>query len=319
MTGDPNADQSPRSPSDEERFAALRAHSPRAALMDRLDLLEGGIPGVAAYQAALRLLPNGARSSGMRPPAGARWNRAEGAWEVDHAVAMRLWEPPGDAGLPPREMVDAFLAGYVERTGDDEERRLVEQLYAEAEQRLSELGGAREVFPANTQAEADAVAERYGYGKLVQTITLDAPSGSYVFAFTLVVVFALLGTVLLFQWGDDTSARVGGIGLYLAAAATIVLGFVPLPRGRPRRPAPQLFVFRGGIVFGDDGLLDPYAWPDLELRQKVVTATVGSDQHEVRSKVLWISPRGRSKEFVVPSLHHRTVTDLARAGGATIS
>lgn len=45
MSEEPNVDRGPHSPSDEERLAAQRAHSPRAALMDRLSLLEGGIPG----------------------------------------------------------------------------------------------------------------------------------------------------------------------------------------------------------------------------------------------------------------------------------
>lgn len=319
MTGDPNADQSPHSPSDEERFAALRAHSPLAALRDRLDLLEGGIRGVAAYQAALRLLPKEAPHSEMMPPMGARWNRSEGAWEVDHVAAMRLWRGPGDTGLPPREMVDAFLAGYVERTGNDDERRLVEQLYAEAQQQLSEEGGAPEVFPGSTQAEADAVAERYGYGEPVQAITLDAPSGVFLLALVLVIVPAVLGTALLVESDGGTASRVGGIALYVVAVAAIFFGFVPLPLGRKRPPAPQLFVFRGGIVFAVNGLLDPYAWPDLELHQSVVTSTVGSDQREVSRDLLLIGPRGRSKTFVVPSFHHETVTDLARAGGATIS
>lgn len=319
MTGDPNADLNPRSPSDEERLAAQRARSPRAALMDRLDLLEGGIPGRAAYQAALRLLPKEPPYPGMAHPPGARWNEAAHAWEVDDAAAMQLWWAPGDGGLPPWEMVDAFLAGYVERTGDDDERRLVEQLYAEAERQPSEPSSASEASPGNTQAEAAAVAERYGYGGLVQTITLDAPSGLFGLALILVIVPALLGTVLLFQSDGGTASRVGGIVLYVVAAAAVFLGFVPLPLGRPRPPVPRLFVFRGGIVFAVDGLLDPYAWPDLELHQSVVTSTVGSDQREVRRNVLWIGPRGRSKQFVVPSLLHETMTDLARAGGATIS
>ncbi|MGI5187633.1 hypothetical protein ACQEVI_05745 [Promicromonospora sp. CA-289599] len=319
MTGDPNTDRSPRSPSDDERLATQRAHSPRVALMDRLDLLAGGIRGAAAYQAALRLLPNGARSSGTKPPPGARWNRTEGAFEVDHAAAMRLWEPRDGAGLPPREMVDAFLAGYVERTGDDVERQLVLELYAEAEQRLADRGGAAEIFPASTRDEAATVAERYGYGKLVQTITLDTSSGTFLLALVLVVVPALLGTMLLFQSDGGTSSRVGGIALYVVAVAAIFFGFVPLPLGRPRPPDPQLFVFRGGIVFAVNGLLDPYAWPDLELYQSAVTSTVGQDQREVRTNMLVISSRGRSMRFVVPSFHHETVTDLARAGGASIS
>jgi hypothetical protein len=165
-------------------------------------------------------------------------------------------------------------------------------LYAEAEQRLSEQGGAPEVSPGNTQAEAAAVAERYGYGELVQTITLDAPTRTFVLALVLVVVPALLGTVLLFQSDGGTSSRVGGIVLYVVAAAAI---------------------------FGVNGFLDPYAWPDLELYQSVVTSTVGSAQREVSTDLLLIGPRGRSKTFVVPSLHHETVTDLARAGGAAIS
>lgn len=310
-----NADRSPRSATDEERLAALRALSPRTALMDRLDLLDGGIPGAAAYQAALRLLPKEARYPAMKQPPGARWNEYDGAWEVDHGAAMDLWSPRGGVGLPPREMVDAFLAGYVERTGDDGERRLVEELYAEAEQRLSEQGNAREVFPASTSAEAAAVAERYGYGELVQTITLDAPARLFGLAAVLVVVPALLGTVLLFESDGSTASRVGGIALYVVAAAAAVLGFVPLRRPLP---APRLFVYRGGVVFGVNGLLDPYAWPDLELSESVVSSTVGSAQREVRSNLLTIGPRGRSKTFVVPSLHHTTVTDRARAGGATI-
>lgn len=80
-------------------WSAQRAPSPRAALMDRLSLLEGGIPGAAAYQAALRLLPKGPRSSGTKPPPGARWNRTEGAWEVDHGAAMGLWDPRDGVGL----------------------------------------------------------------------------------------------------------------------------------------------------------------------------------------------------------------------------
>ncbi|MFD6141167.1 hypothetical protein [Promicromonospora sp. NPDC060271] len=206
------------------------------------------------------------------------------------------------------------------RSPSDEERPAaqpeVEQACAEAEQ--PEPGSAPETFPGHTQAEAETVAERYGYGRLVQTITL-APSRLLGLVFVLVVVLALLGTVLLFRSDGGTTARVGGIAFYLAAAATAVLGLVPLPLRRPRPPVPRLFVFRCGVVFGVDGLLAPYAWPDLELRQTVVTSTGGSDQREVRRQVLWIGPRGRSKRFAVPSLHHKTVTDLARAGGATIS
>lgn len=181
---------------------------------------------------------------------------------------------------------------------------------------MSEQGSAREIFPESTPAEAAAVAEQYGYGELVQTITLDAPSRLFGLALILVVVPALLGTVLLFESGGGTAAQVGGIVLYVVAAAAAVLGFVPLRRPQP---APGMFVYRGGIVFGVNGMLDPYAWPDLELYRSVVTSTVGSDQREVRTNLLLIGPRGRSTTFVVPSLHHGSVTDLARAGGATIS
>jgi hypothetical protein len=314
MTGDPNTDQSPHSPSDDERLAALRAHSPRAALMDRLDLLEGGIPGAAAYQAALRLLPKNAPPAGAKPPAGARWNRAEGAWEVDHAAAMRLWDPPGGVGLPPREMVDAFLTGYAERTGDDGERRLVEELYAEAEQRLADQGGVAESFPETTRAEAAAVAERYGYGELVETITLGGSPGTLGLALTLAVVPAFLGALLLFRSDGDMLPLVGGIALLAVAAAALAWGLVS--QRKPRRAPKLLFVFTDGVVFGVNGLLDPYAWRDLELHDASVSSTVGLNPRELRTDLLMIGPRGRSMQFVVPSEYRNTVADLGRAGGA---
>lgn len=318
MTSEPNADRSPHSPSDEERLAAQREHSPRAALMDRLSLLEGGIPGVAAYQAALRLLPEGPRSSGTKPPPGVRWNRAEGGWEVDHVAAMRLWDPRDGVGLPPREMVDAFLTGYAERTGDDSERELVEQLYAEAEQRLADGSDAPESPSAAIgPAEASAVAERYGYGELVETVTFDASSRTIGFTLILAFVPALFAYLLLSQADGETLPIVGGVALLVAAVAALLWGLVPLRR--VRRAAPQLFVYTGGVVFADDGFLDPYAWPDVELHETTVTRTVGSDQREVREDLLLIGPRVKSTQFLVPSGHRRTVAAAARTGGATIS
>ncbi|MFC4632152.1 hypothetical protein ACFO6V_28175 [Promicromonospora alba] len=316
MTGDPNADHSPHSPSDEERLAALRAHSPRAALMDRLSLLEGGIPGIAAYQAALRLLPNGARSSGTKPPPGTRWNRAEGAWEVDHVAAMRLWEPRDGVGLPPREMVDAFLTGYAERTGDDGERQLVEQLYAEAERRLAEGSGAPESSSGISPAEASAVAARYGYGELVETVTFDASSRTIGFTLLLAFVPAVFAYLLLTQADGETLPIVGGTALLVAAVAALLWGLVPLRR--VRQAAPQLFVFKDGVVFAVEGFLDPYAWQDVDLHETTVTSTVGSDQREVREDLLLIGPRGKSAQFLVPMRHRRTIAAAARAGGATI-
>lgn len=316
MTHEPNADRSPRSPSGEERLAALRAHSPRTALLDRLSVLEGGIPGAAAYRAAQRLLPKEPPHPGMKPSPGAHWNTTEAVWEVDHAAAMELWEPRGDAGLPPAEMVDAFLAGYVERTGDVGERELVEQLYAEAEQELADRGGVAERSPAN-KAEALAVAARYGFGALVETITLDAPSRMLGLVLTLVIVPAFFGIVLLLQSGGDALALGGGVALLAVAAAALVWGLVS--RRRPQQAAPQLFVFTHGIVFSVDGFLDPYVWTDLDLHETVVSSTAGSNPREIRTSLLVIGPRGRSMQFVVPSEYRQTVADLARAGGATIS
>jgi len=66
-----------------------------------------------------------------------------------------------------------------------------------------------------------------------------------------------------------------------------------------------------------DGVLDPCAWPDLEVVEKVLVSTVGSDQREVRQKVILIGPRDRSTQHAVPMSHHRTVVTLARDGGAT--
>jgi hypothetical protein len=317
MTEVPNADRSPRSPSDEERLAALRAHSPRTALMDRLYLLDDGIPGAAAYQAALRLLPKGGPSSVSKPPPGTRWNRAEGQWEVDHVAAMGLWEQRDGVSLPPAEMVDAFLTGYAERTGDDSERQLVEQLYAEAEQRLAEESGVPDDSSPFSPVEASAVAARYGYGELVEAITFDA--STRVVGFTLVLAFvpAFLGFMLLTQYDGETLPVVGGVALLAAAVAALLWGLVPVRR--VQKAAPQLFVFKDGVVFAVDGFLDPYVWPDMELDGMVVTSTVGSAQREVKEDLLFIRPRGKSAQFLVPSRHRTTVAEAARAGGATIS
>ena len=314
MTEEPNADRSPRTPSDEERLAAQRALSPRGALMDRLDHLEGGIPGAAAYQAAQRLLQNGTPSAGTL---GARWNAAEGVWEVDHAAAMRLWSPSDGVGLPPAEMVDAFLTSYAERTGDDSERRLVEELYAEAEQQLSDQDGTPESSPESARAEAVAVGERYGYGELVEAIALDASPRTLGLALILAFMPAFFGTMLVVQSDGETLPVVGGIALFVVAAVVLAWGFVPLHR--PRQVAPKLFVFRGGIVFGVNGLLDPYAWPDVELTETVVTSTVGSNRRKVREGLLMLGPPSRSARFLVPARHRATVAAVARAGGATTS
>ncbi len=113
-----------------------------------------------------------------------------------------------------------------------------------------------------------------------------------------------------------THPLASGIILTTVAAGILALGVVAL-----RRPKPvpqQLFLFTNGIVLGVDGVLDPYAWPDLELAEKVVVSTVGSKRREVREKVLLIGPLGRSAQFLVPSRHRDAVAALARAGGATI-
>jgi hypothetical protein len=51
----------------------------------------------------------------------------------------------------------------------------------------------------------------------------------------------------------------------------------------------------------------------------VVTSTVGSAQREVKEDLLFVRPRGKSAQFLVPSRHRTTVAAAARAGGATIS
>ncbi|WP_033442113.1 hypothetical protein [Saccharothrix sp. NRRL B-16314] len=316
MTGDPEADRSPRSATDEERLAAQRAVSPRVALMERLSLLEGEVPGAAAYQAARRLLPEEDPHPGMKPPPGAVWNPETGTWSVDHAAAMRLWSPDDGVGLPPSEMVDAFLTGYAERTGDDSARPLVEQLYAEAEKRLRDRGGAPESLSPSTKAEAVAVAGRHGFGEFVETVELDSSSRGFGVALAFAVLPAFFGVLLLFQADGDVLAVVGGVLLTVLAIGILALGVVAL-----RMPAPvprRLFLFTGGVVLGVDGVPDPYAWSDLELVERVVVSNVGSDHHEVREKLLLIGPLGRSTQFPVPSGHRETVVALGRAGGAVI-
>jgi hypothetical protein len=115
--------------------------------MERLSLLEGGVPGSAAYQAAQRLLTAGAALPESCAALARSWSAATGACSVDHAAAMRLWSPPDGVGLPPVEMVDAFLTSYAERSGDDSERPLIEELYAEAQAAAEHRGGAPESLP----------------------------------------------------------------------------------------------------------------------------------------------------------------------------
>nr|WP_232327903.1 hypothetical protein [Kibdelosporangium sp. MJ126-NF4] len=274
------------------------------------------MPGIAAYQAAHRLLPEGNSYPGMTPPPWAHWNQATGTWSVDHAAAMRLWSPSDGVSLPPAEMVDAFLTGYAERTGDDSARPLVEQLYAEAEKRLRDRGGAPETFPASNRAEAVAVGVRFGFGEFVETVALNSPSGRFGTALVVAVLPAFFGILLLFQANGDVLALVGGIILTAMVTGILVMGVVA--QRRPEPMSRQLFLFTGGIVFGVNGVLDPYAWPDLEVVEKVVVSNVGSDHHEVREKLLLVGPLGKSTQFVVPSPYRETVVALARAGGATI-
>jgi hypothetical protein len=271
--------------------------------------------GVAAYQAALRLLPAQDLHPGMKVPPWARWNPATGAWAVDHVAAMRLWSPADGVRLPPPEMVDAFLTGYVERTGDEGARRLVEQLYAEAEQRLVERGGAPETVAASTLTEAAAVAERHGYGEHVETVVINPWSRGFGTAVAFAVPPAVFGIWVLVAVDGDVLALVGGILLTALAAGLLALAVVAL---RQREPTPQrLFLFTGGVVLGVGGVLEPYAWPDLEVVVKTVVSTVGSGQNEVRQRVIMIGPVEQTAQYPIPSSHHRTVVTLARAGGAS--
>ncbi|MBE1470639.1 hypothetical protein [Kibdelosporangium phytohabitans] len=285
--------------------------------MERLNLLEGEVPGAAAYQAAHRLLPKQDSSAGTALPPWARWDEATGGWSVDHAVAMRLWSPSDGISLPPPKMVDSFLTGYAERTGDDSARPLIEQLYAEAEKRLRDGGGAPETLPSNDRADAVAVAERYGFGEFVETVVLGSPSGRFGIALVLAVLPAFFGILLLFQANGDALALVGGVVLTAVAAGILAMGVVA--RRRPKPLSRQLFLFTGGIVFGVDGVLDPYAWPDLEVVEKAVVSNVGSDHHEVRQKLLLVGPLGKSTQFIVPTPYRESVIALARAGGATMA
>lgn len=313
MTGEQDAARGPRSATDEERLSSRRAVSPRLALLERLNTLAGGIPGAAAYRAALWLLPDGPPSPTAPPPPGGRWDAENASWSVDHAAAMNLWSPRGGDGLPPVEMLDAFLADHVARTGDDGAREQVEQLYAEAVEEVAGPGRAPEAAPARTRAEVVAVADRYGYGDLVETISIDRSRG-FGGALAFAVLPAVAGVVVLFRAGGDTLALVGGILLCALAAGILALGVVALRSPIPA--AEQMFLFTGGVVHDTDGVLDPFAWPDLEVTTEVVVSTVGSDRHEVRETVLSIGLLARSVWFVVPQSYHRTVTDLATAGGA---
>jgi hypothetical protein len=228
---------------------------------------------------------------------------------------MRLWSPRGEVSLPPWEMVDAFLAAYAERTGDDSSRQVVEELYAEAEKQLRDRGGATETLSASTRAEAVAVAERYGHGEFVQVIEHGYAGGGFGLALGFAVVPAFFGVLLLFQANGDVLALVGGIILTVLAAG--ILAFGVAARRKPT-PAPrQLFLFTGGIVLGVDGVLDPYAWSDLELVKKVIVSNVGSDHHEVREEVLLLGPLTRATRFAIPSAHRASVVALGRAGGVT--
>lgn len=201
---------------DEERLAARSAVSPHLALLERLSILEGEIPGAAAYQAAKHLLEHGEPSSATVSRLGQR--DATGAWSVDHAAAMRLWSPDDGTGVPPREMLDAFLDSYAERTGDDGERPLIERLYAEtesAEAEKAEADGAKPA-PPSTVADAKAVADRYGYGAFVDTVELPstrrgsgffarrkiAPAGPRLFLFESGIVIGADGALDAYVWSD---------------------------------------------------------------------------------------------------------------------
>lgn len=311
-----HADRSPRSATDEERLAARRAVSPRNALLEQLSLLEGDVPGSAAFQAAQRLLPRDAGYPGTQAPPGTYWDQEAGAWAVDHSAAMRLWSPPDGVGLPPREMVDAFLTVYVERTGDDDARRRTDELYAEAERRLADNGGAPESFPVRTRAEAVAVAERYGYGELVTEADLTSTPLGFGMAVWCAAVSALFGLFLLLQSGGTGLALWSGIVLVALAGGILVAGAVVQRRRRPTVPR-QLFFFTGGVVLGIDGVLDAYAWPDLELVEADTVSDVEPDHQQVRSGVLLIGPRARADQLAVPSDRRDTVRALAAAGGAS--
>jgi hypothetical protein len=315
VTGEPDAGREPRSATDEERLIAQRAVSPRIALMDLLNQLQGEVPGVAAYQAAHWLLPKEPPQPGIKPPPGARWSWDTGTWSVDHPAAMRLWSRRDEVGLPPWEMVDAFLAAYAERNGDDTSRQVVEELYAEAEKQLRDRKGAPETLSASTHDEAVAVAERYGYGEFVQVIEHSYSDSGFGLALIFAVLPGFFGVLLLFQADGDVLALVGGILLTVPAAG--ILAFGVAARREPASVPRQLFLFTGGVVLGVDGVLDPYAWPDLELVTKVIVSNVGSDYHEVREKVLLLGPLARATQFAVPSAHRASVVALAGAGGAT--
>lgn len=247
MSGSSHSDPVPRSATDDERLAARRSVSARLELVERLRILDDGVPGAAAVQSAKRLLEKGAPSPETVADLRAQQN-ADGSWSFDHAAAMRLWavDEPGSrddrTDLPPRELLDAFLDNHAERTGDDSERAPIERLHAEAMKEDAE--GA---LPEITTADAAVVAEQYGYGEYAGTVDLAPASllrtlfsrrppdrtGPRLFLYTGGVVAGIGGALDAYAWHDlelhDHVETVGtGIEYRSTPRRTLLLG----PAGR---------------------------------------------------------------------------------------
>ncbi|MCS7475436.1 hypothetical protein ACFFQW_15430 [Umezawaea endophytica] len=133
-----------------------------------------------------------------------------------------------------------------------------------------------------------------------------------------VVAFAVLVAVCgVFSLTGAAFGVVGGIVLIALAVVGLTVGLVGL---RKPKPLPRnAYLFRGGVVLGHDGVLDPYAWPDLELTESRVRASNARPDHPERwTTLVRVGTPGGEADFIVPSGRVKAVAALARAGGATM-